>query len=107
MPFQFINNAAIHHKGKRQIRSQAASGKNAGKTIKPRSKKEGLPPERTAFFRSPNVIHEADSQPGAQVVPEVAPSMLHPLGDSLSTLSLPVRVLLEKRPAVKRGGCVR
>lgn len=105
MPFEFIdNNAALSPAARRRIRSHAATGKNAGKTIRRRSKKSALSGRIRTEFRIQDATRlQSDARPDSEVTKELAPKIEGQVGDALSTLFFPVHVPPENRPVVKRG----
>jgi hypothetical protein len=113
MPYEFINNnAQINPTARRRIRSHAATGKNLGKTLVRRSRKDLLGsgprpfqvtvPER---LLPPPEPHDTRAQPRQHA----ATTFDRQIGDGVSISSLPIDFLGESRALVHKGipSCIR
>jgi hypothetical protein len=98
MPFEFVNNnASIDRSARKRIRSHAAIGKNAGKTI--------LRPSRKGAFvlrAKPGTAKVEKAAPDVESE-VVMPKVERQIGDGLSVLCLPVPVTPGSKGIVQKG----
>jgi hypothetical protein len=100
MPFEFIdNNAPIDRASRRRIRSRAATGKNANRTVARPSKAYVLKnPAASTPFKAPTSLHKTreNQQDQDDVIVEIG----RPVDDGLE---FPIRVHPESRYLVREG----
>jgi hypothetical protein len=104
MSFEFVdNNGAIDRAARRRIRSHVALGRNAGKTLARRSRKDasrGKPRPSEAFTPFQDEVQEAYA---AESNAEVSWEVGRQVGDGLSVLFLPAQVDSKSKALVQRG----